>query len=113
MDLLNNSTKYQKYLDRINEYKTIADKNQAFSTIKSRVESLSQDLKSKKDRDFYRHIHMGLLALSIIVASVCFFKSMHFAGVLLIAGAIASKYLYTHTLKSIIQHHPRPTRKTI
>lgn len=104
MDLLNNSTKYQKYLDRINEYKEISDKNQAFSAIKGRVENLSQDLKSKKDRDFYRHIHVGLLMVSAIVAAICFYKSMYFAGILLLAGIAVSKYLYTHTLKSLIKH---------
>ncbi len=104
MDLLNNSTKYQKYLDRINEYKKIADKNQAFSSIKGRVENLSQDLKSKKDRDFYRHIHLGLLVLSILVAACCLYFNRYFSATLLLAGALASKYLYTHTLKSLIKH---------
>ena len=104
MDLLNNSTTYKKYLDRINEYKEISDKNQAFSTIKGRVETLSSDLKSKTDRDFYRHIHMGLLIVSLVIAIICIVKGMYVTAGFLLVAAAASKYFYTHTLKSLIRH---------
>lgn len=102
MDLLKNSSTYRKYLDRINEYKDIADKNDAFISIQNRVETLSVELKSKKEKTFYRNIHLGLLVLSIAVGVACLIKGALVIGVALLVSAVVSKYIYTHTLKSMI-----------
>ena len=102
MDLLKNSSKYQSYLNRINDYKQIVDKNHAFTTIQARIEALSLDLKSKKDKAFYEHLHLIILGLSLIVGFICFFKGMYIFGLINIITAIAMKYIYATTLKSII-----------
>lgn len=102
MDLLNYSSKYQKYLDRINEYKEITDKNQAFSSIHSRIDTLSNDLKSKNDKNYYNYIHLGIVALSVLLAVVCLFDRFYFLGMVLVSVAVGARYFFTSTMKNLI-----------
>ena len=65
MDLLKNSSKYSDYLQRIQEYKEIADSNDDFSIVEGRVDNLYSELKAKDQKKFYTNILRGLL-LSLI-----------------------------------------------
>lgn len=102
MDLLKGSSNYQKFLDRINEYKQISDKNKAFNTLQDRVESLFNELKSVGDKNFYGYLHLAIIAVSLIMACLSFMGGYFFLGILLISGSIAFKYLYNHTMKMLI-----------
>lgn len=102
MDLLNGSAKYQRYLDRIEEYKKIVDRNEAFSAIQSRVDQLSVELKTKNDQLFYQNVQRALLAVSVIIGVYALYSAYFTLGLLLIAGAIAFKVIYNRTLTSLI-----------
>lgn len=102
MDLLKGSKNYQKFLYRINEYKQITDKNQAFGAIQSRVDSLYDDMKSKGDKQFYGYLHIGIISFALILSALSFMNGSFFPGVLLIISAVGFKYLYNQTLKTLI-----------
>ena len=112
MDLLKQSSKYNKYLDRINEYKQIADKNKTFSSIESRVDRLFNDIKAGTDKSFYSNIHWGILGLTVFISLVCFINGSYFIGLLNLGSAIVAKYLYTHLLKPYIQEGKSELTKT-
>jgi len=112
MDLLKQSSKYSKYLDRINEYKQISDKNTAFSSIESRVDRLFNDIKSGSDKSFYSKIHWGVLGLTGLISILCFVNGAYFIGVVNVASAITAKYLFTHSLKPFIQEGNSELSKT-
>ncbi len=103
MDLLNGSTKYQRYLARIDEYKKIVDRNEAFSAIQSRVDQMSIELTTKKDRLFYQYAHQAILAVCLAIGILAVYQSYYFLGFLLIIGAVALKIVYNRTLKGLIQ----------
>lgn len=112
MDLLKQSSKYSKYLERINEYKQISDKNKAFSSIESRVDRLFNDIKSGTDKSFYSNIHWGILAITLVMSILCFANGAYFIGLVNIGAAIAGKYLYTHSLKPYINEGKSELSKT-
>lgn len=102
MDLLNGSTKYQRYLARIDEYKKIVDRNEAFSAIQSRIDQMSVELTTKNDRLFYQYAHKAMLAICLTIGMLSVYQSIYFLGIVLIGGAVSFKVVYNRTLKGLI-----------
>lgn len=106
MDLLSKSNKYQQFLNRIQAYKEIVDKNKAFSTIQNRVDIVFTELKTKKDKSFYENIHLGLVICIVGVGLFCILKGHYFKGTINIFIALAIKYFYNYALsKQINESH--------
>jgi len=99
MDLLKNSSKYNDYLLRIQEYKEIADNNEAFSLIEVRVNNIYEDLKSSHGKNFYKNIFTGILAVSAATTALCFFTSHITLGVVNLLILAAAKLYYNRSVK--------------
>lgn len=99
MDLLKNSSKYNDYLQRIQEYKQIADNNEAFSIMEVRVNNIYADLKSSHSKDYYKNIFLGILTLTGLVAIICFFTSHIMLGVITLISLAAAKLYFNRAVK--------------
>jgi low affinity Fe/Cu permease len=101
MDLLNNSSKYSDYLQRIQEYKEIADSNTDFSIVEGRVDNLYTELKSKDQKKFYTNILKAILFLSLTISFVCFFVSYITLGVLNMITLVSAYVYYRFAIKPL------------
>lgn len=107
MDLLKNSSKYNDYLQRIQEYKEITDNNQAFSLIEERVNNIYTELKSNSQKDYYKNIYKGILFLGLTLSFTCFFASYIVLGVLNSILLVGAFFYY----KSAVKGHAYESNK--
>lgn len=107
MDLLNKSSKYSSYLQRIQEYKEIADNNQAFAEIEGRVDNLYNELKAGSQKNFYNTIFRVILFVGLTTAFTCFFTGAYSLGVVNLLSVFAAYFYYKQSVKQYVEDSKR------
>lgn len=103
MAILTNASSYQKYLNRINEYRALKSKDQRYSDIQARTEVLLSELTSRNDPKVYLTLLIGICALSLLVGIVCLILGHYLIGIILTAAPFVSWYFYSTSLKDEIR----------
>lgn len=103
MAILSNVSSYQRYIDRINEYRALKSKDQRYSDIQARAEVLQNELTSRNDKEIFFYLLLGICVLSLVVGAICIYLSHLLIGLILVLSPFIGWYVYSTTMKGEIK----------
>lgn len=103
MAILSNVSSYQRYIDRINEYRALKSKDQRYSDIQARAEVLQNELTSRNDKEIFFYLLLGICVLSLVVGAICIYLSHLLIGLILVLSPFIAWYVYSTTMKGEIK----------